>query len=116
MSSTELEKNMTTNQGLQHTAARLLTQLLSADLPEVSWSLHAPGDLTHLFMPPSPSIDLLAGQAESHQAVRDWAAHLGTDVELRHGTTPDARAILDGIVVRVWCAPRHRDDVNPSEE
>ncbi|WP_211719427.1 hypothetical protein [Nocardiopsis sp. MG754419] len=103
----------TTNQELQHTAARVLTDLLSADLPEVSWNLFAPAALTHLFVPASLSVDLLTGQATSHQAVRDWAAHLDTHVDLRFGTTPDARAIVDGIVVRVWCAPEYRDDVNP---
>lgn len=102
----------TTNQELQRTAAKVLTELLSAELPEVNWSLWGPGVFTSSFVPPHLGTDLLTAQASSHQAVRDWAAHLGSHVELRHGTTPDARAIVDGIVVRVWCAPEYRDDLN----
>ncbi|WP_017587637.1 hypothetical protein [Nocardiopsis ganjiahuensis] len=105
----------TTSRELQHTAARVLVDLLSSDLPEVDWTLWATGGVTASFVPPRLGIDLLAGQATSHQAVRDWAAYLGTDVELRFGTTPDARAIVDGIVVRVWCAPKFRDDLSTSE-
>ncbi len=105
----------TTNRELQCTAARVLADLLSAGLPEVSWHLYAPGDFTSSYVPPHLSADLLTGQATSHQAVRDRAEHLGTHVELRHGTTPDTRAIVDGIVVKVWCAPELRDDVNTSE-
>jgi hypothetical protein len=108
---------MTTNRDLQRTAARVLADLLDTpDLPEVNWNLYAPGDFTRCYAPPNLDADLLVGQATSHQAVRDWAAHLGTRVDLRHGTTPDARAIVNGIVVRVWCAPDYRDDVNASEE
>lgn len=108
---------MTTNRELQHTAARVLADLLDTEgLPEVSWNLFAPRRFTECYTPPHLGTDLLSGQATSHQAVRDWAAHLGTHVGLRHGTTPDARAIVDGIVVRVWCAPDYRDDVNASEE
>ncbi|WP_116245423.1 hypothetical protein [Nocardiopsis sp. FIRDI 009] len=108
---------MTINQDLQRTAARVLVDLLATPgLPEVNWSLYALGGFTRCYTPPRLDTDLLAGQADSHQAVREWAARLGTNVELRHGTTPDARAIVDGVVVRVWCAPEFRDDVNASEE
>ncbi|MEU3017182.1 hypothetical protein ABZ635_07285 [Nocardiopsis sp. NPDC007018] len=105
----------TTNQDLQRTGARVLTNLLSAELPEVNWSLYAPGDFTQCFVPAHLGTALLIGQADSHQAVRDWAEHLGARVELCHGTTPDTRTIVDGIVVRVWCAPEFRDDVTASE-
>ncbi|OLT29314.1 hypothetical protein BJF83_12070 [Nocardiopsis sp. CNR-923] len=108
---------MTTNRDLQRTAARVLAALLDTpNLPEVSWNLYSPGRFTRSYVTADLNADLLAGQADSHQAVRDWAARLGTRVELRRGTTPDARAIVDGIVVRVWCAPEFRDDVNASEE
>ena len=104
----------TTNRELQHTAARVLTELLTSGLPAVDWHLYSPGEFTEAFTTPSLNDDLLAGQADSHQAVREWAAHLGSRVEIRHGTTPTARAIVDGIVVKVWCAPKYRDDIEAS--
>ncbi|MFE0267260.1 hypothetical protein ACFWZ7_21965 [Nocardiopsis alba] len=104
------------NRELQLTAAQILAGLLSVpDLPELTWNLHAIGGFTDSYTPPCLGIDLLEGHASSHQAVRDWAAHLGAEVTLRHGVTPDARLIVKGlhadVVVKIWCAPEHRDDL-----
>lgn len=30
-------------------------------------------------------------------------------------TTPEARTIVDGVVVRIWCTPGFRDDLTTSE-
>lgn len=106
---------MTTNRELQLAATRVLTGLLTAPaLPEMDWGLSFIGEFTRCYVRPNLDFELVDGQADSHQAVRDWAAHLGADVELRHGTTPTARAIVDGVVVKVWCAPRYRDDIESS--
>ena len=107
---------MTLNHDLQRTAAMVLADLLKhTDLPEICWSLRKPGKFTHFYATPDLDIELLSGQADSHQAVRDWAEHLNTQVGLRRGITPEARVLVGGIVVRIWCAPEHRDDLPASE-
>lgn len=101
---------------LQRTAAQVLTTLLEADhLPAVTWLLRSPGESTHIYTSLNPDFEMLSGQADSHQAVRDWAEHLSTHMDLRFADTPDAHAVLDGIVVRVWCAPKYRDDLPVTE-
>ncbi|WP_017581647.1 hypothetical protein [Nocardiopsis valliformis] len=106
---------MTSNRELQNAAAQVLTDLLDApDLPEASWRLHRIRKFTQIFTTPRLDCELLDGQTDSHQAVRDWAAHLGTDVEELYGYTLAARAVVKGIVVKVWCAiedPEFSDDI-----
>ena len=107
---------MTLNHDLQRTAATVLADLLKhTDLPEVWWRLNAPGQFTTSYASQDLNVELLEGQTDSHQAVRDWAEHLNTQVGLRRGTTPEARVLVGGIVVRIWCAPEHRDDLPASE-
>lgn len=107
---------MTTNRELQLNAARLLTRLLDTPgLPEIWWHLTSPGEFTHFYASQNLDSELLEGQADSYQAVQEWAAHLDTHVGLRYGSTPEARAVVDGIVVRIWCAPEHHDDLPASE-
>ncbi|WP_211719342.1 hypothetical protein [Nocardiopsis sp. MG754419] len=108
---------MTLSHDLQRTAAQVLTGLLDHDhLPNVTWHLRNPGTSTHIYTSLSTDFEMLSGQADSNQAVRDWATHLGTHVELRFADTPDAHAVVDGIVVRVWCAPAYRDDLGAGEK
>ncbi len=103
---------MTLNHDLQRTAARVLTGLLGHDdLPAVSWYLRDPSSAPALYSSANPDFEMLEGQADSHQAVRDWAAHLGVPVTLRYEDTPNARAVTSGIGVSIWCAPRYRDDI-----
>ncbi|MGW9447141.1 hypothetical protein [Bacillus mobilis] len=92
-------------------AAQILARLLSEDLPEITWHLSSVSRFLHLFTDYPGGHEVLDGQADSPQAVHAWAAHLGTLVELRHGDTPMANAVIDGVGVRVWCAPGDRDDV-----
>lgn len=107
----------TTNRQLQLTAARVLTRLLDTPgLPEVWWHVNSPGEFTDSYASQNLDAELLEGQADSQRDVRDWAEHLDTHVALRRGTTPEVRAVVDGIVVRVWCASEDRDDVNVTEE
>lgn len=108
---------MTLNHDLQRTAAQVLTGLLEHDdLPSVSWYLRDPSSAPALYSSANLEFEMLEGQADSHQAVRDWAAHLEVPVALLHEDTPNARAIVSGIVVSVWCAPRYRDDLAPTTE
>ncbi|MFD6950325.1 hypothetical protein A6A08_02045 [Nocardiopsis sp. TSRI0078] len=97
-------------------AVQVLADLLAEDLPEVTWRVRTVHRFLRLYVSYPLDHEVLEGHADSHQAVREWAAHLGADVELLHGDTPAARAVIDGVGVRVWCAPERRDDVNASEE
>ena len=104
--------SMALNHDLQRTAAQVLTKLLKhTHLPTVLWHLRDPSSAPALYSSANPDFELLEGQADSHQAVRDWAAHLGVPVTLLYGDTPNARAVASGIVVSIWCAPRYRDDI-----
>lgn len=108
---------MTSSRDLQRTAARVLADLLAdPDLPEISWHVRSISRFLNLFTDFPEEHELLNGQASSHQVVREWAAHLGTKVQLRYNDTPEAAVVIEGIGVRVWCAPEYRDDVNVSEE
>lgn len=108
---------MTSSRDLQRTAVRVLADLLAApDLPEVRWHVGSISGFLHLFTDFPEEHELLSGQAQSHQTVREWATHLGTQVQLRFNDTPEAVAVIGGIGVRVWCAPEYRDDVNASEK
>ena len=100
---------------LRHRAGQILVRLLSEDLPEVTWHVHAIGRFLHLHTDHPHKHEILDGHADSHQAVRAWAAHLNTIVSLKHGDTPTAVAVIDGIGISVWCAPEHRDDL-PAKE
>ena len=101
----------TTARELRYRAVQILTRLLSEDLPEVTWTVCSISQWLHLFTDSPQDHEVLDGHADSHQAVRAWAAHLGTAVELRHGDTPMTSAVINGLGVRVWCAPGDRDDV-----
>ncbi|MET9710971.1 hypothetical protein [Nocardiopsis alba] len=105
----------TTARDLRCQAAQVLMDLTAEDLPEVSWRLRTIGRFLDLYISYPQDHDLLDGHANSHQAVRAWAEYLGTSVNLRYGDTPQASAVIDGIGVRVWCAPEGRDDVNALE-
>ncbi|MFC9086989.1 hypothetical protein [Nocardiopsis dassonvillei] len=105
----------TTARNLRRQAAQILARLLSEDLPEVTWQVYEVSRFLDLYTGHPQDHEVLNGHADSHQAVRAWAAYLGASVSLRHGDTPQASAVIDGIGVRVWCAPRNRDDVNALE-
>lgn len=93
----------------QQRAARVLAALLASDTPTVRW--HIPCALyPHLQVSEPERHPSLEGQAASHQEVRDFAAYFGTEVVLDFGSTPATVALIDGIGVRVWCAPACRDD------
>lgn len=100
-----------TARALQHRAALVLTKLLTHDLPDLTWHLHEVGRAFNIRASADPEFPVLEGQASSYQAVLDWADHLSKDIELNHGDTPEVRAVIDGIAVSVWCAPRYRNDV-----
>ncbi|WP_117199554.1 hypothetical protein [Nocardiopsis sp. TNDT3] len=105
----------TTARDLRCQAVQILAGLVSEDLPEVTWRVDRIHRFLHLYTDYPQDHAVLEGHADSHQAVRAWATHLGVDVELLHGDTPAAKTVIDGIGVRVWCAPEHRDDVNALE-
>jgi hypothetical protein len=108
-------KTSDTARELRYRAVQILARLLSEDLPEVTWTVHGTRRFLPLFTDRPQDHEVLDGHADSHRAVRAWAAHLGASVEIRHGDTPMANAVIDGIGVRVWCAPEHRDDL-PTKE
>ncbi|MFD0773965.1 hypothetical protein ACFQZ2_08505 [Streptomonospora algeriensis] len=96
---------------LQQQAIRVLTRLIEAELPIVGWQVNHVDPHRHLFVEEPYAFPVLTGQARSHSTVRAWAAHLNTDVELAAGSTPSARTVIEGIGVRVWCAPAYGEDV-----
>jgi hypothetical protein len=105
----------TTARDLRCQAVQILAGLLSEDLPEVTWRVVRIHRFLYLYIDYPQDHAVLEGHADSHRAVRAWAEYLGTSVNLRYGDTPQASAVIDGIGVRVWCAPEPCDDVNVLE-
>ncbi|RNL83679.1 hypothetical protein EFW17_15040 [Halostreptopolyspora alba] len=97
----------------QQRAAQVLAALLASDTPTVRW--HIPCALyPHLQVSEPEHHPSLEGQAASHQDVREFAAYFGSEVVLDFGNTPATVSLVDGIGVRVWCAPEYRDDTAPA--
>ncbi|MGW8528975.1 hypothetical protein [Nocardiopsis sp. NPDC055824] len=96
---------------LRYRAVQILAQLLSKDLPEITWQVHSISKFLDLYTHWPREHEVLDGQADSHQDVRAWAAHLGTTVNLKNGDTPHGVTVINGIGIHVWCAPKNRDDL-----
>ncbi|GAB3452660.1 hypothetical protein GCM10027570_31090 [Streptomonospora sediminis] len=96
---------------LQRLGASVLSRLIATDLPTVTWHVRNTAGCSDLIVKEPHLFPLVDGQANSHAAVRDWAARLGVPVQLDFGNTPTARATVDGVGVCVWCAPDYRDDI-----
>ncbi|APC37834.1 hypothetical protein A9R04_25545 [Nocardiopsis dassonvillei] len=105
----------TTARDLRCQAAQILARLLSEDLPEITWQVYEVSRFLDLYTGHPQDHEVLNGYADSHQAVRAWADYLSASVSLRHGDTPQTSAVIDGVGVRVWCAPERRDDTNALE-
>ncbi|MDA2804455.1 hypothetical protein [Nocardiopsis suaedae] len=99
------------NRDCQQRAAAVLADLLTNDLPLVSWSIRN-GIHPHVKLERPKEWPSLVGQACSHQTVRDYAYFFGTDVVLEYGDTPKTTTVVDGIGVQVWCAPEYRDRID----
>lgn len=108
MTPTTNERQPSPRELQQRTVSVLARLLLPTNLPVTTWHIHSGESFLRTAEP--MDFPMLTGQTDSHAAVRTWAIHFATEIDLAYGTTPTVRIVIDGIGVEVWCAPRYRDN------